>query len=359
VLAFASDSKAYWYLTRSTGVVALVLLSAIVILGTLSPMRLAGTERWPRFAVGRLHRDLSLLAVVFLAVHIVTSVLDTFAPIGWIDAVVPLHSSYRPLWLGLGALAFDLMLALIITSLVRLRLGYDRWRRIHWLAYASWPIAVLHGLGTGSDAKAGWALTVTLACTAAVLLAVVIRIARAENTDDDARVGWLSLALATPVGLAIFAFAGPFQSGWAAKAGTPASILHPKPKLAAVSAPRGRVGRLRSFDADLDGRIRTERASGGAIIDLEMSLRGVTGGVLRVRLAGQPLPTGGISLVGSQVDLSVPELGAVLAGRVQDLSGTDFRAHVTGCGLAYTLHAALQVDSQAGTITGRLRGIET
>ena len=357
MLAFASDSKAYWYLTRSTGVVALVLLSAIVILGTLSPMRLAGTERWPRFAVGRLHRDLSLLAVVFLVIHIVTSVLDTFAPIGWLDAVIPLRSSYRPLWLGLGALAFDMILALVITSLVRVRLGYGRWRRIHWLAYASWPIAVLHGLGTGSDAKAGWSLLVTLGCTAAVLLAVVIRVARAENAGDDARVGWTGLALATPVGLAIFAFAGPLQSGWAAKAGTPESILHPKPKFAAAAV--SRPPKIRSFDADLDGRITTQRASGGAIIDLELSLRGATSGVLRVRLAGQPLPSGGISLVGSQVDLSVPQLGSVLAGRVQDLRGTNFRARVTGGGLAYTLHAALQVDSQAGTITGRLRGTES
>ncbi len=87
------DSKSLWYLTRATGVVSLLLLSAIVILGTLSPMRVGGGERWPRFAIGRLHRDLSLLVLVVLAIHIVTSVLDPFAPIGWLDAVIPLHSA--------------------------------------------------------------------------------------------------------------------------------------------------------------------------------------------------------------------------------------------------------------------------
>ena len=352
MLAFASDSKAYWYLTRSTGVVALVLLSAIVILGTLSPMRLAGTDRWPRFTIARLHRDLSLLVLVFLALHIVTSVLDTFAPIGWLDAVIPLHSAYRPLWLGLGALAFDLMLALTITSLVRLRLGYERWRAIHWLAYASWPIAILHGLGTGSDQKSSWSVLLTLACAAAVLVAIVVRVSRAERAGADARAGWITLAVATPVGLAVFALAGPLKSGWAARAGTPASILRPKVALQVAA----RATRARAFEAALDGRITSERTSGGAIVDLAMSLRGATTGVLRVRLAGHPLASGGITLVGSQVDLSAPQLGSALAGRVTALNGTTFAAHLTGGGIAYTIHAALQIDPQAGTVTGRLRG---
>jgi methionine sulfoxide reductase heme-binding subunit len=356
VLTFASSSKAYWYLTRSTGVVALVLLSAIVILGTLSPMRLAGTERWPRFAIGRLHRDLSLLVLVFLALHIVTSVLDTFAPIAWLDAVIPWHSSYRPLWLGFGALAFDLLVALTITSLVRHRLGYERWRAIHWLAYASWPIAVLHGLGSGSDQKQSWSLLLTLACTAAVLVAIVIRVARALHADDEARAGWIALALATPVGIAIFALQGPLQSGWAARAGTPPTILHPKTATAATVATTTRATRARSFAAALDGQITTQRASGGAIVDMALSLRGATTGVMRIRLAGQPLSSGGISLTGSQVDLSAPQLGSVLAGRVTALSGTSFNAHLRGHGIAYTIHAALQIDPQAGTVTGSLSG---
>ena len=98
---------------------------------------------------------MSLLVIVFLVIHIVTSVLDSFAPISLTAAVIPFVSSYRPLWLGLGTLSFDLILALAITSLIRRRLGYATWRAVHWLAYASWPVAVLHGLGTGSDTKVG------------------------------------------------------------------------------------------------------------------------------------------------------------------------------------------------------------
>ena len=157
VTAAALGPSAYWYLTRGTGAVALVLLTVSVVIGIAGSLRVT-IYNWPRFAIDAVHRDVSLLAIVLLAVHIVTSVLDGFAPISLTAAVIPFISSYRPFWLGLGALAFDLLLAIAITSLVRRRLGYQRWRAIHWLAYASWPIAVLHGLGTGTDTKVWWML---------------------------------------------------------------------------------------------------------------------------------------------------------------------------------------------------------
>ena len=94
---------------------------------------------------------------------------------GCVDAVIPFAGSYRPLWLGLGAAAFDLLLAVIITSLVRARLGYRSWRAVHWLAYLAWPVALVHGLGTGSDVRLGWMLAVNVLCTAVVLIAVVAR----------------------------------------------------------------------------------------------------------------------------------------------------------------------------------------
>src|ERR1022692_2398985 len=129
VLAATSPS-AYWYLARGTGVVALVLLTASVVLGILGSLRFSA-PRWPRFAIDALHRDVSLLVLAVLAVHIVTSVLDSFAPIKLTDAVIPFASSYRPLWLGLGALSFDILVALTITSVARRRLGFRAWRAVH------------------------------------------------------------------------------------------------------------------------------------------------------------------------------------------------------------------------------------
>src|SRR2546423_3101304 len=157
----AAGPSAYWYLSRATGAVTLLLLTISVVLGILGSVRFAAGTRWPRFAVDSLHRDVSLLVLVLLAAHIVTSVLDSFAPIKLIDAVAPLSSAYRPLWLGLGALAFDLLLAVAITSIIRRRLGYGAWRAVHWLAYATWPVALLHGIGSGTATQHSWMLVLT------------------------------------------------------------------------------------------------------------------------------------------------------------------------------------------------------
>ena len=111
-----------WYLTRGSGVVTLLLLTASLCLGIAGKARLGGS-RLPRFGVADLHRNLTLLAIVFLGIHVATTVADAYTPIGIKDAFVPFASSYRAFWLGLGALACDLLLALVVTSLLRQRLG--------------------------------------------------------------------------------------------------------------------------------------------------------------------------------------------------------------------------------------------
>ena len=180
----AASGSAYWYLTRGTGTVALLLLTGSVVLGVLGSVRFDAGPRWPRFTIDALHRDVSLLVMVFLVLHVLTSVLDSFAPISLLDAVIPFAGTYRPFWLGLGAVSFDLLIALVVTSLARRRLGYRSWRAIHWLAYASWPVAVFHGLGTGSDSMAWWMLALTGACVAAVLLAVFARVATTRTAGS-------------------------------------------------------------------------------------------------------------------------------------------------------------------------------
>src|SRR3984957_6886292 len=163
----AGASSTYWYLTRSTGAVALLLLTLSVALGVAGVSRFS-SPRWPRFVLDSLHRNVSLLALAFLVVHILTAVLDSFAPISLIDAFVPFAGSYRPFWLGLGAISFDLLLAVTLTSLVRRRLGYGAWRATHWLAYACLPIALLHGLGTGRDVKRARVPGLSIGCLACV-----------------------------------------------------------------------------------------------------------------------------------------------------------------------------------------------
>jgi predicted ferric reductase len=169
-----------WYTTRGAGVVSLVLLSAVVVLGVLSTLRFE-SPTWPRFLTTGLHRNIALTAVVFLALHIVTAVVDPFTHLGWLTAVFPFASYYRTFWLGLGTIAFELLVAVTVTSLVRGLIGHGTWRAIHWLAYASWPVAVIHGLGTGTDTRTSWMFVIDAVCIIAVGGAVGARLLRGSS----------------------------------------------------------------------------------------------------------------------------------------------------------------------------------
>lgn len=170
-----------WYTTRGAGAVTLILLTAVVVLGILSVLRVQ-SESWPRFLTTGLHRNLALMTLVFLALHIVTAVVDPFTNLGWPAALIPFSSYYRTFWLGLGVIAFELLGAIVVTSLLREMLGQRAWKAIHWLTYAAWPIGVVHGLGTGTDAWSAWMLAITAACVAAVGTAVALRLT-AGSTD--------------------------------------------------------------------------------------------------------------------------------------------------------------------------------
>jgi methionine sulfoxide reductase heme-binding subunit len=179
---------ALWYASRATGLVSLVLLTAVVVLGALNAGRFAATG-WPRFVIAAVHRNLSLLVLVFLAVHVATAVIDPYAGIGWLDAVVPFGSVYRAMWLGLGAAAGDLFLAVVATSLLRARIGARTWRAVHWTTYACWPLAVVHGLGTGGgDSRLGWVLALTGGCVVTGVIAIAWRTAVTPQ-DTRARSG--------------------------------------------------------------------------------------------------------------------------------------------------------------------------
>lgn len=170
------NNSILWYATRGAGATSLILFTLVVALGIVATLGWR-SPGWPRFLTTALHRNLALLSLAFLAIHIVTAVTDPFTALGWQAAVIPFSSYYRTFWLGLGVIALDLLLALIATSLLRQAIGHRAWRFVHWLAYACWPIAVVHGLGTGSDSFRPWMLAVEGVCAATVLVAVVVRLA--------------------------------------------------------------------------------------------------------------------------------------------------------------------------------------
>jgi sulfoxide reductase heme-binding subunit YedZ len=174
-MSVSLNGPGLWYTTRAAGLVTLLLLTASVLLGVMTAGRFS-SERWPRFLTTGLHRNVSLLAGVFLVVHVGTTLIDTYVSIPVAATFVPFISSYKTFWLGLGAIALDLLLLLVVTSLVRGRLGHRSWRIMHWLAYACWPIALAHGLGIGTDRDTVWVFALTMACAAAVAAATTWRL---------------------------------------------------------------------------------------------------------------------------------------------------------------------------------------
>jgi DMSO/TMAO reductase YedYZ heme-binding membrane subunit len=363
VIPLAASPSPLWYLARGSGAVSLVLLSVAVVLGITGVVRLQPrSRRVPRFLVDGLHRNVSLVVVVFLVTHILTSVLDPFAHIRYVDAIVPFASSYRPIWLGLGATAFDLLLALTITSLVRRRLGLRTWRAIHWAAYACWPLAVVHGLTTGSDARVAWFSGLTAVCVAAVVAALGFRL-RAESTrrPERALAGGLLVA-ASFAGLFLFALQGPLRRGWAARAGTPPKLLASVRPVRAARAPaparRAPAGLALPLAGSVDGTLtRSGTANGGGRIDITANVRSrPRPAVIAIALTGQPLEDGGLRVEASTASLGVRSAPRLYTSGQVSVDGSNLVAVLRPhAGRSIRMALSLSVPNGSGRVTGSAR----
>lgn len=170
-----------WYTTRATGMVTLILFTLVVSLGTLVANRVGGTVVG-RFEINELHRSVSIVAMVFLVLHITTTVVDSFAPTGWLSAIIPFASEYRRVGVAIGAVAFDLILAVWISSLLKVRMKNESWRLIHWFSWLAFASAILHAYLTGTDTKNGVGLALVGACAVCVIIASLWRyLARPER----------------------------------------------------------------------------------------------------------------------------------------------------------------------------------
>lgn len=235
-----TSSTPVWYITRATGLVAIVLLTGTMALGLLSTVRFEA-ETWPRYITGAMHRNIALVALVFTGLHVLTAVADSYTPISLADAVFPFISAYRPFWLGLGTVAFDLMVALTVTSLARTWLGYRSWRLVHWSVYLCWPVAVVHGLGTGTDTPARWTLWLTAMCVALITGLIIWRLAHGWPANSGVRIASACALAIVLLVTGIWVANGPLQPGWSKRAGTPSSLLA-KAARPHTSAPSGGKG---------------------------------------------------------------------------------------------------------------------
>jgi methionine sulfoxide reductase heme-binding subunit len=187
----AMGTQVLWYVSRGTGLVLLVLLTAVVVLGVAVRASWGG-ERVRRFVVEGVHRNLALLSVVLLVVHVVTAIADPFVHIGWLATIVPFTSAYRSLWIGLGTVSVDVLLLVIVTSLFRRHMHQRGWRVVHWLAYLAWPLAFVHSLYAGDDTRLDAVAALDWCCLATVLAVLAARLVagtRGRNLAAPASTG--------------------------------------------------------------------------------------------------------------------------------------------------------------------------
>ncbi len=349
-----NNAKELWYLTRGSGAVALILLTASVGLGVLMSLRVS-TARWPRFAVNSLHRNLTLLAIAFVGLHVVTTVADGYAPIGLKDAIVPFASPYRPIWLGLGAVAFDLLLALVVTSYLRHRIGARIWRGVHWLAYAAWPVALVHSFGTGSDARTGWLVALGFGSLAVVVAAALAR-ALLGGGETPLRLTGVAAALAVPAAVLVWWHGGPARNGWASRAGTPANLIasHRHVTTRRILTSATQASPPTSFESPLAGSIRQATTASGLVrIVMRFALTKSPLGKLRIDLRGTPVGNG-VSMTASGVSFVPATTRAVYYGSVTGLDGSIVAATVRdAAGDTLQLTARLSLDA----VTGRASGV--
>ena len=364
VTTAAIGGRTFWYLTRASGLVTLVLLTATILLGVVASVGWT-TERWPRFLSQDVHRNVSLLCLVFLGIHVATTVLDGYVPIGVVNVFVPFTSPYRPIYVGLGAVGLDLLLAVLITSGLRHRIGYGSWRFVHWLAYLCWPIALIHGLGSGTDTQLPAALVVEAACTAAVLAAFAWRMTTGHTLPVTRRAAAGIGAVIVTLAIAGFAVIGPLRPGWSHRSGTSSALLA---QLAAkngggavagssTSAPAstGSTGSTGStptvpFTSQLTGsRSSTAPDSQGNIqVTLAMHLADTAATPLTVVLLGAQ-SGGGVSLSSGTVALG-PYKGTVTGLNGGTVTGT------VSTPSPWVLTISLQINQQTGALSGSVSG---
>jgi hypothetical protein len=215
-----STSNLTWYIGRGSGITAYLLLTFTVVLG-IALSRRWYSSRVPRMVVDELHRWLTMTFYVFLAIHVVTMLLDPFTHFRLIDVTLPFVSSYRPIWLSLGIIGSELSVAAGASVWIRRWIGYRAWHVLHLTAYPIFFFSLLHAIGTGTDTKTSWATALYIGSFVLVAGATLWRMIEVPAW----RTGVLATTLVIATALVVWGLGGPYASGWARAAGTPDKLL--------------------------------------------------------------------------------------------------------------------------------------
>jgi len=295
-------SRLDWYTARSAGVLAYVLLTSGVLLGTLLSGR-ARLRRWPAFAITDVHRFLTLLVGVFVSIHVLAVLLDGYVHFSLAQALVPGLSTYRPLWVSLGIVGVYLLLAVAITNALKKRIGFARWRRAHYLTFAIWAAVTVHGLGAGTDAGTPWLRVLYVGAIASVLAAVVWRVGRVRL---PAGAYAAPSAAALVFGFALVVGLGELPAG-----------IGTTPAASAAAAPTTLPA---SLSASFSGSVDQRAAGGGELI----SVTGSGSGDRTIALRLDFLTPDGNSITDTALQIRDVASGQVCTGTVDSIDRSGF-----------------------------------
>jgi len=361
-----------WDTARAGGFASYLLLTAAVSVGLVLRNRWQ-TARWPRLITNELHGYLSLLALVFIAVHVVAVLVDPFTRFGFAEVFIPFASHYRPIWMGLGIVALYLKLAVWVSSRLRARIGFRTWRAIHTLAYGVYLAATVHGLGTGSDTRTAWAPAIYASSILLVGGLTARRLLVPVSARETPRPMLAAFGAAVVVSVAIWSSIGPLASHWGARAGGEQGNRRAAGRLGVARAlppiPSGEVAT--PFGARFVGRVTIRSAeerdseteesdsetgeSDPETIRIDGALHGSTRDHLEIYLRGVPLETGGIALQQSRVRMGTTT--PLYQGQIVGLRGSDLVASVQSTTRRVRLLISLSLAGD-GSVTGTVHGTE-
>jgi sulfoxide reductase heme-binding subunit YedZ len=314
-----------WYAARAAGIAAYVMLTAVICLGLSLSARAPGKRwrRWPMFAVEDVHRYGGLLVGTFIAIHVVTIAMDAFMPFTLTQLLVPLSSTYRPIWTGLGIAAAELLIALAITNHYRRRLPFRWWRGAHYANFAVWTAATLHGLGSGTDRNAPWMMAIYVAAVTLVVSLLLWRIAERRNLPSPLTGGRV-VGVAVAAGVVVLGLAlGPLQ-------------LHHK------------AWNASTFHDHLTGRILQQSGASVALV----SMTGVGSGDQSV-LVRADLLVSSSSLRATTFQMEYLPSGEVCKGTVTRVQSFGFSGTCTTRDGSRSVDASWHL-SQSGRLSGRI-----
>jgi hypothetical protein len=216
---------------------------------------------------------------------------------------------------------------------------------VHWLGYACWPVALWHGLGTGTDSKLAWLLALDAGCVAVVAAAAGWRLSLAATRPGA--LTWLLACAGVPAATAVFVAVGPLQPGWARRAGTPMA------QLAGSSVPAAATVPAAPADGSFAGRAARarDRASGDVTITVTARTSAPAQGLV-ITLRGAP-DGAGVTLSAGTVSVRPAGAAAAYSGPVVTLDGHRLVADLRGPGGAQA-HATITLFIREAVATGTL-----